>query len=166
MTKKAERLESPWQTDVQLALGDRSDLVIWRETIGSFRPMNAAERPDAIIKVGTPGWPDIMGWQVRRYQRQITKGETSFTPVKMMENVFYGQIFGIETKSTTGTLRAAQEQAQKIFRAHYGIFIEARDGDWASIWRELGEEPDEVCADEADRMRRELGIGGPTPAKR
>lgn len=154
---KAKRTESPWLIDVELGLGSRPDIVLWRETNGVFARI---DNPDAKIKVGTPGWPDLLGFQIRRYGEIFTAGKDSFTPVQMTRNRFYGQFFGIETKSSSGSQRAAQIQAEKIFRTLYGIYILAPAGDWAAIHAQLGAEPDEECADEADRLRAELGIGG------
>lgn len=154
MTRK--RTESPWKAEVMLAIGARPDIVIWNQTIGVFARIG---EPQSKIKVGTPGWPDIMGFQLRRYEVTVTKNPNGFTPVDIIENRFYAQAFGIETKSATGEQREAQIQAEKIFRAHYAIYILSKPDDWAAIYGVLGEEPDEECADEADRLRREL-LGG------
>jgi hypothetical protein len=154
---KAKRTESPWKADVMIGLGSRPDIVLWNETIGNFHPI---DRPEAIVKVGTPGWPDLMGFQIRRYDEPYTAQPGGFQPVQQIRARFYAQVFGIETKSSSGQQRDNQIQAEKIFRAHYAIYILASAGDWAAIHSQLGAEPDDLCAEEADRMRAELGIGG------
>lgn len=162
MTKKAERYETPWQNDVELALGVRPDMVLWRQMTGKMCP---PYKPNVFLQVAPDGLPDLVGFQIRRMEVMETVNPDSFQPLDRLANKFYAAWLGIECKTDVGKQSPAQVQWQKIIRAHHGIYILAPNGRWDIIWRALGQEPDEACAEEADRLRIELGIIGGASAQ-
>jgi hypothetical protein len=158
MTKVAQFAETPWQKDVMKALGSRPDIMLYRDMGGTFCPVY---KPKTFVEVGPVGIGDIMGVQVRRFDRQNcviteTVNPNGFNPMERQIQFFYGQAFAIETKSRTGNQEETQRDFQDAFTAMMGRYIVAPAPEWDIIWEEFGQEPDELCAAEGERLWSEI----------
>lgn len=155
---KAKRAEIPWMVDVEKALGARPDIMLWRQHAGLWAPPYDPKRR---VRVAPDGIADIMGVQLRRFNRPNcviteTTHPHSFQPHERYIQFFYGQAFAIETKSDTGKPEESQENFHDAFTAMMGVYIFAPAPRWDIIWAEFGQEPDPLCAEEGQRRWAEI----------
>jgi len=158
MTKKADHLETPWQRQVMKALGSRPDIMLWRQCAGKYHP---PYHPKEFVQVAPDGIGDIMGLQIRRFDKPNariieTVNPNAFNPHDREIQFFYAQPFAIETKSDTGKQLDSQRDFEDAFKTMGGVYIIAPAPHWETIWREFGTDPDPLCADEGQRRWREL----------
>lgn len=153
--------ESPWLAEVRLWLGNRCDIMGWRQHAGTFCPPN---HPTTRVKVAPDGIGDIMGVQLRRVSGpNISVMETvnpnSMQPLERQTELFYGRAFAIETKARGKKQRESQEEFEDAFLSVGGVYIVAHEGQWGVLHAAFGEEPDAACVekwrDTWERLKRE-----------
>lgn len=108
--------ETNIQSAVLLAVGSRHDCMAWRNQTGGFRAM---DNPQRIVKVGTPGAPDI-----------LSVVAVKITPDMVGKTV--GVAVGIEVKTPTGKQREEQTKWQAAFEKRGGIYLLSRGPEQAS----------------------------------
>jgi len=94
--------EAILQAEIRLALGRRTDIMMFRINVGKFRPLDGGPR---VIQSAPEGTPDLLG---------------VITP---------GRAFAIEVKAPRGTQRTVQIAWQNAWEKRGGIYILARSLD-------------------------------------
>lgn len=112
MTRNAE---TNIQNAVLLAIGSRADCMAWRNQTGGFRAM---DNPQRIIRVGTPGAPDILSVMA-----------VTITPDMVGRTI--GVAVGIEVKTATGAQRKEQAKWQQALERRGGIYLLTRSPEQA-----------------------------------
>ena len=89
-----------------LEVGARPDVLIWRQTTGTFRAM---DNPERVVKVGTPGMADAM---------MVVQVEV--TPDMVGRKI--GVAVAVEAKTLVGRQREAQKLWELAFTKRGGIY--------------------------------------------
>lgn len=101
------------QIPTMLAVGQRPDVLIWRQQAGLFR---AYDDPQRVVRVGIPGAADAMAVVA------VTIGQQHL-----------GQTLGVavapEFKTSTGRQKQAQRDWQAAFEKRGGIYVLCREPD-------------------------------------
>lgn len=105
--------EAHLQQEIRLALGMRDDVMLFRISVGKFRPIEGGER---VIQSAPEGTPDLLG---------------VLAPT--------GRAFGIEVKTAKGRQREVQAAFQRAWERRGGIYILARSLD--DVYAGLGISP-------------------------
>jgi|GEM_PF-985070 len=122
--KKPRKTEAPLLADVRLALGLREDIMVCRVNTGVFKPLHGDQT--RAIRSAPNGFPDLVAVWRRHAEVRTTINPGGFQPLERIEPVTFGQALAIETKSSKGTQRKAQENFQAAWEAVGGIYILAR----------------------------------------
>lgn len=96
-----------------LRIGQRQDVLAWRQQVGKYRAMN---NPDQIISVGVPGMADSM-----------MVVAVTVTPEMVGRTI--GLAVAAEFKTATGKQAEAQKRWQRAFEARGGIYRLVRSPD-------------------------------------
>jgi len=111
MSRNRETVEV--QIPAMLAVGQRPDVLIWRQQAGLFR---AYDNPRRVVRVGIPGASDAMAIVA-----------VTITPDMV------GQTLGVavapEFKTTDGRQRAAQRDYQRAVEQRGGLYVVCRSPD-------------------------------------
>lgn len=89
-----------------LAVGQRSDVMLWRQQVGKYRHLN---QPNLLVSIGVPGMADSMGVV-----------EVVITPDMVGRKI--GVAIAPEFKTPTGRQAEAQKRWQAAFEARGGIY--------------------------------------------
>lgn len=106
-------LETNVMNTVLLEVGQRPDVLAWRQQSGSFRAM---DNPERVVKVGLPGMADI-GMVV------------AVTVTADMVGKTVGVAVNAEVKTSSGKLRESQHRWMDAFEMRGGLYRTVRSRD-------------------------------------
>lgn len=109
----ARNAETDIAHSILLGIGQRPDVLAMKRTVGTFRAM---DNPDRLVRVGTPGEPDI-------------GAVVAVTVTPDMVGKTIGVAVGIEVKTATGQQRKAQQLFELAWTRRGGIYTVARSAD-------------------------------------
>lgn len=98
--------ETNIQNSIIISIGQRADVLCWRNQTGAFRSM---DNPQRVVHVGDKGSPDI-----------LSVVAVTITPEMVGKTV--GVAVGIEVKTATGKQSEQQQKWQKAFEKRGGIY--------------------------------------------
>ena len=89
-----------------LAVGQRKDVMVWRQQVGKYRHLN---QPNLLVSIGVPGMADSMGVVA-----------VEITPEMVGKTI--GVAIAPEFKTATGRQAEAQKLWQAAFEARGGVY--------------------------------------------
>ena len=106
----AQNSETRVQNSAFLAVGQRPDVIVWRQHVGKYRHLH---HPDTIVSVGQPGMADSM---------MVVAVE--ITPEMVGRKL--GVAVAVEFKTEKGRQAEAQKAWQRAFESRGGIYALVR----------------------------------------
>ena len=109
----AQNSETRVQNSAFLAVGQRPDVIVWRQQVGKYRAMHDPER---VVTVGVPGMADSM---------MVVAVE--ITPEMVGRKI--GVAVAVEFKTEKGQQEKRQKAWQNAFESRGGIYALVRSAD-------------------------------------
>lgn len=102
----AQNPETKIQGRCFLAVGQNPAVLVWRQQVGRYHPIN---QPNVLVNIGTPGMAD-----------SLAVVAVTITPEMLGKTI--GVAVAAEFKTATGRQAEAQKKWQRAFEARGGVY--------------------------------------------